>query len=156
MKDRRTAAIVYGIAAAAAAVFFYWVATTPRLYAPGAMVIHFAYEPYFEAIRDDFPANMRHDVNAVFFVRKLYSLVAFSIVGILVAPVIPPRRRIAIDALGVALFSTIIELGQKLIDESPEGLNSNLFDIACGAAGGVIGALVWNLVRTLMRRITKG
>ena len=153
MKNRRTVTIVFATLAAVAAVFFYFVATTPRYYAPGAMTIHFAYEHYFEAIRDDFPDNMRHDVNAVFFVRKLYSILAFAIVGLLAAPAIPRRRRIATDALLVALFSTAIELGQKFIDHSPEGLGSNLFDIGCGAVGGIVGALLWNLGAALARRI---
>ena len=152
MKNRRTVTI-YGLLAAIAAVFFFLVATTHYVYAPGAMVIHFAYGHFFDAIRDDFPHNMRHDVNAVFFVRKLYSIVAFSIVGLLAAPAIPRRRRIAIDALIVALVSTAIEIGQKVHDRSPESLTSNLFDIGCGAVGGIVGALLWNLGQALARRL---
>jgi hypothetical protein len=85
--------------------------------------------------------------------RKLYSIVAFSIVGLLAAPAIPRRRRIAIDALIVALVSTAIEIGQKLHDRSPESLTSNLFDIGCGAVGGIVGALLWNLGQALARRL---
>lgn len=72
--------------------------------------------------------------------RKAYSLAAFALVGVLADRALPPARRPALRAaLVVALFSALIELGQKLHGSS-EGRLSNLLDIGFGALGGWLGA----------------
>jgi hypothetical protein len=80
--------------------------------------------------------------------RKAYSLIAFAIVGMLADRALPPSRRPALRAaLIVALFSGVIEIGQKL-HGSTEGKLSNLLDVLCGGLGGWLGAV---LVRALVQ-----
>ncbi len=74
--------------------------------------------------------------------RKLYSVVAFAIVGFLADKALPQARRRALRAaLIVAGFSAAIEVAQKL-HHATEGLLSNAVDIACGALGGWLAVLV--------------
>jgi hypothetical protein len=94
---------------------------------------------------------LRHDLNTDFLLRKLYSIVAFAIVGALAAPTFPRKARLVACTLLVAIFSTVIEIAQKLTGTN-ESLASNAFDVACGAAGGLIGAALWNLGEALARR----
>jgi hypothetical protein len=78
--------------------------------------------------------------------RKLYSIVAFAIIGFVVDKALPPARRPALrSALIVAAFSAVIEIAQKL-RHAPEGPLSNALDIACGAFGG------WLAVAATRRR----
>ena len=68
--------------------------------------------------------------------RKIYALVAFTLIGFVVHKALPPTRRPALRAaLIVGGFSTLIELLQKL-HHAHEGLASNAFDILSGALGG--------------------
>ncbi|HEX3463757.1 MAG TPA: hypothetical protein VHS78_06895 [Candidatus Elarobacter sp.] len=72
--------------------------------------------------------------------RKIYSIVAFTVIGFVVDKALPPaRRRRLRAAVIVAIFSGFIEIAQKL-DGAPEGLLSNGIDVACGALGGWLGA----------------
>ena len=79
--------------------------------------------------------------------RKAYSVVAFALVGYLFGR---SRREfgretsLALCTGAVALYSTGIEIGQYLVGVR-EGLPSNLFDVACGAAGGLLGGLALRL-----------
>jgi len=71
--------------------------------------------------------------------RKLYSVVAFTLLGFIVNRALPPARRPALRAaLVVAVFSGFIEIAQKL-NHAPEGLLSNAIDVACGGLGGWLG-----------------
>lgn len=80
--------------------------------------------------------------------RKAYSLAAFAIVGALADRALPATRRPALRAaLLVAVFSGVIEVGQKL-HGSTEGRLSNLLDVLYGAAGGWLGV---TLVRSLLQ-----
>ena len=75
--------------------------------------------------------------------RKLYSIVAFALVGYLADRGLREWGReanVAGCALGVALYSAAIEAGQAL-HGSQEGLLWNAVDVACGAIGGVLGTL---------------
>jgi uncharacterized BrkB/YihY/UPF0761 family membrane protein len=66
--------------------------------------------------------------------RKLYSVVAFTLIGFVVHAALPPARRPALRAaVVVAAFSALIEVAQK-IRHAHEGLASNVFDVACGAS----------------------
>jgi hypothetical protein len=76
--------------------------------------------------------------------RKFYSIVAFTIVGYLFRRALDENGREA-PATGlivaVALYSAAIEVGQ-FFHGSKEGLGWNAFDVACGAVGGALAALV--------------
>lgn len=77
-------------------------------------------------------------------VRKFDSVIAFAIVGVFIALAkrrLRSRDRILTAALWVGGLSTIIEILQRFVG-STESFGSNLFDIACGAIGGAIGALI--------------
>ncbi|HWT06350.1 MAG TPA: hypothetical protein VN224_11380 [Xanthomonadales bacterium] len=68
--------------------------------------------------------------------RKIYSVVGFTLIGFLVHKALPATRRPALRAaLIVAAFSVAIEVAQKL-NHAHDGLLSNAFDVACGAFGG--------------------
>jgi len=71
-------------------------------------------------------------------IRKLYSVVAFAIVGWTAQRALPPSSRPALRmTLLVALYSAAIEYGQWR-EGSTEGLRWNAFDVACGALGGFL------------------
>jgi hypothetical protein len=135
--------------AVAAAVVFFAISTDHSVYAPGA---HHLDWPFLDHLRDTSPRRYAHELNIFYLVRKAYSIVAFSILGLLVAPTIPKPNRIRIDGIVVGVFSTVIEIGQKLTG-TIESIYSNLFDIGCGVLGGILGALAWNLARSLARRV---
>jgi FtsH-binding integral membrane protein len=79
--------------------------------------------------------------------RKVYSIVAFALVGFIVNKALPPTPRPALRAaLIVAIFSGFIEIAQKL-NHATEGLLSNAIDIACGALGGWLGVAADRLLR---------
>ncbi|HEY0395646.1 MAG TPA: hypothetical protein VGD01_14200 [Candidatus Elarobacter sp.] len=79
--------------------------------------------------------------------RKLYSIVAFALIGFVAHRALPPARRPALRAaLVVAAFSAAIEVAQKL-RAAPEGLVSNAVDVACGALGGWLAIAVPRLIR---------
>jgi len=76
--------------------------------------------------------------------RKLYSIVAFAVVGF---PIALARVKAGLPATTrpvggvVAGYSAVIEVLQYYLDPPPEGLLSNAFDVACGFVGGAIA--VW-------------
>ncbi len=79
--------------------------------------------------------------------RKLYSIVAFTLIGIVVDRALPPTRRATLyAALVVGAFSAAIEVAQKLGGAS-EGLLSNGIDVMCGVAGGWLGSRLSQLAR---------
>ena len=74
--------------------------------------------------------------------RKLYSVVAFALLGFIVDLALPRTRRAKLRAASiVAAFSAVIEVAQKL-HGAHEGLLSNATDVACGGLGGWLGAVV--------------
>ncbi|GAC1598618.1 MAG: hypothetical protein NVS3B28_30600 [Candidatus Velthaea sp.] len=144
MKSRPVALTLFALLAAAAAVVFLAIAIDAGIYAPGAHDggrQERALAPLAQAV----PAHFRHDVTPSILLRKFYSVVAFGIVGLLCAPLVPKARRVLACGLLVAGFSTIIEIAQRLTVSHESNLFS-AFDIGCGALGGVLGAMVWNLV----------
>ncbi len=82
--------------------------------------------------------------------RKVYSIVAFTVLGFIVNRALSPTRRPAVRAaLIVAAFSAVIEVAQKL-GGAQEGLLSNAIDVACGALGGWLGAVLARTVSAAM------
>lgn len=75
--------------------------------------------------------------------RKLYSVVAFAVVGF---PIARARQLTGSSATAssigwvVAGYSAVIEVLQFFLDPPPEGLLSNAIDVACGFFGGAIAA----------------
>lgn len=82
------------------------------------------------------------------FLRKLYSVVAFALVGAAWAWAWPgpASARIRVAVLAIATYSGLIEIGQKL-HGSEEGPFWNGVDVACGAVGGALGGSVRSLSR---------
>ena len=79
--------------------------------------------------------------------RKLYSIVAFGLIGFVVHKALPRTRRPALRAaLVVAAFSAMIEVVQKL-HHAHEGLASEAFDVGCGALGGWLAVTIDKLLR---------
>ena len=71
--------------------------------------------------------------------RKLYSLIAFALLGYLVNRAYD--QSMWSTAIWVAIFSASIEAGQDL-GGSTQGPAWNAFDTLCGAVGGAAGAWV--------------
>ena len=89
------------------------------------------------------PAALPHHT----ILRKIYGLVAFTVAGSVVAPILQRKHRVLTAAVIIGLLSAAIEIGQRLMG-SGEWWRWMLFDIASGAIGGLAGAL---LHRTLNR-----
>ncbi len=103
----------------------------------------------FASLNDDVyqattPAWIPHHV----ILRKILSIVAFSLGGYVAAIVFRRRRPILRAAMTLALLSACIEVFQR-IDGSSETLLWNAFDVLCGAIGGFIGGSVasWTAIR---------
>jgi hypothetical protein len=94
------------------------------------------------------PGTMPHHV----IVRKLYSLVCFSLLGLLFSRSLAPSglaRTVARAALVVGAYSTLVENSQHFMG-STESLKWNAVDIALGAIGGGLGGAVdwlWSSLR---------
>ncbi len=94
---------------------------------------------YVLALRDDFyhltsPTALPWHVA----LRKVYSIVAFAVVGYLTRRALIENGRERVVApciIGVAIYSALIEVGQSLLG-SKEGFGWNLGDTLCGAVGG--------------------
>lgn len=81
-----------------------------------------------------------------FYIRKSYSIVAFTLMGAVAHLALPPARFAVLrGALLVAAFSALIEVAQKL-HGAPEGLGWSAFDVGCGAVGGALGVSVVTFV----------
>ncbi|MBC5799635.1 MAG: hypothetical protein GIX03_05570 [Candidatus Eremiobacteraeota bacterium] len=148
MSQRLALLMVFGMLAAAAAVVFLAISLDPQLYAPGAGTLerHLPEHARVHRVERRLPLVARRALEPRNFLRKLYSVIAFAIVGFFAAPLIPRPARLRWDTALIAGFSLVIEIAQKLTG-ADETYASNLFDIACGALGGVIGALIWNALR---------
>jgi hypothetical protein len=82
--------------------------------------------------------------------RKIYSIVAFAMVGYPVARARALSDRSASPlVIGgiVAGYSTIIEVLQFVLDPPYEGFVSNVLDVAYGLAGGVFAAWLASRVK---------
>ena len=123
--SRRTWA---GLAAIVVLAVLFWAALSHRVYR-GTLPLGFL-EHVFGEDAEEGPFAL-HVV-----LRKVYSIVAFTVLGFVVNLALPRARRPALRAaLVVAAVSAAIEVAQKLRG-AHEGLASNAFDVACGALGG--------------------
>lgn len=76
--------------------------------------------------------------------RKGYSIIAFTFVGILYVKMLGELGRkatVAHTVLAIAVYSAVIEIGQALVG-SHEGLLWNLMDTLCGGIGGALAASI--------------
>jgi hypothetical protein len=148
---RDNGAIVFALLTAGAAVAFYAISLDRDLYAPGGLAIEEHVGGTLAHIQHHVPRHYANDFTATRILRKAYSVVAFAIVGFLAAPLFAPNRRALSCCALVALFSTTIEIGQK-VTGAHESLLSNAFDVGCGAAGGLLGAVAWDAFARLRGR----
>ena len=98
---------------------------------------------YFAAISSEvYILASPPDLASHTFLRKAESLIAFTVVGVLVAWTIGPRRSLPVTlAVILAAYSALIEIGQRLTG-THESLRLSLFDITCGAVGGLVAGLI--------------
>jgi len=155
MNDRRMFLVLFALLATAAAATFFSISIDRHIYAPGAGRVERRVGEQLYLLRFHLPARFVPDFSSVRLLRKAYSVIAFAIVGFFSAPLFARRSRLRNCALLVALFSTTIEIAQKLTG-SAESLLSNAFDIGCGAVGGALGALLFNTVTALFERRRSG
>lgn len=74
-------------------------------------------------------------------VRKLYSIVAFAVIALVLQRATGWRGRYRLRTIALlALYSAAIEVTQLYATDGKEGLGWNLIDVACGALGGWLGA----------------
>ena len=126
------------LAATAAVVVLFWAAVSHNVYRQ-TLPVHLLMRVFGE---DDAAA-------ATTVLRKLYSIVAFTLLGFMVHVALARSRRPALRAaLIVAAFSALIEVAQKL-RHAHEGLLSNAVDVACGALGGWLAV---RILRAFQRR----
>ncbi len=147
---------LFATLATAAAVVFLAISIDPDVYAPGAGTLqrHLGTHGHLRHIEHRLPHAAQRALDPRTFLRKLYSVIAFAVVGFFAAPLVPRPSRLRYDAALIASFSLLVEIAQKLVG-SNESYASNAFDIACGGVGGILGALAWNAVtrqRTLGSR----
>lgn len=141
MNSKANFVTLFSLLAAAAAVVFFSISIDRSVYAPGAWELHT--NEQLGQLRAHAPVRLQGDLTSFRILRKLYSIVAFAIVGFFAAPAFEPRQRLLAGALLVGSFSTAIEIAQRMTG-SQESLLSNIFDIGCGAVGGLLGALAFS------------
>jgi hypothetical protein len=149
---QRTLLTICALLAVTAAVVFLAISIDSEIYAPGAGSGHLhAGLGVYQKLRP----RVQYDLSERRVLRKIYSVVAFAIVGLLVAPFTPKEQRIVACTALLAIYSLVIEVAQKLVLHSPEGLLSNAFDIGCGALGGCLGALIFSWLARIARVETR-
>ena len=89
------------------------------------------------------PVTMEHHG----LVRKVLAVVAFALIGFCLERAGLSRLRTLGVALIVGGISYGIEIGQILLDHSPESLSQHAFDIASGVGGGALGAITSRVLR---------
>ncbi|GAC1309619.1 MAG: hypothetical protein NVSMB19_23440 [Vulcanimicrobiaceae bacterium] len=135
---------IFALLAVAAAVVFLAISVDADIYAPGSNDFQ-GHTRVLGTLSKHVPNRFQHDLTRSFVLRKIYSVVAFTVVGFFSAPLMPRGRRLVAGAILVTAFSLTIELVQRSTI-SHEGNLSSLFDLGCGALGGVLGAAAWNAV----------
>jgi VanZ like protein len=86
--------------------------------------------------------------------RKAYSVAAFSILAFFARGALREQgstRPALATIVTLTLFSTLIEVAQ-FAGGVREGLAWNALDVACGTAGGIIGAVAYRVVRGKAKR----
>ena len=147
MTRRQIFYLCFALLAASAATIFLAISVDHGVYAPGAYSVHheLAQHTHVANAEKRLPPVAQRWLSPFRILRKTYSVVAFAILGFLVAPLVRRPFRIRSDVVIVAGFSGLIEIVQKMAG-STEGYASNAFDILCGALGGLLGALLWNAI----------
>ncbi len=144
MNPRSPLLVVFALLASAAAVVFLAISIDSHIYTPGLGRIE-----YHLGVSDTIAAHvggLNEDFSTVWIVRKLYSVGAFAVVGLLASPLFARTGRVRSGAILVTGFSLAIEIFQRAISHVSHETNvSSLFDLGCGAVGGAIGAVAWNL-----------
>lgn len=77
--------------------------------------------------------------------RKSYSVIAFALVGFSLEQATRfagSAWRPARIGLCIGLYSALIEVAQRVFSGAHEALGLQAFDVACGFAGGVLGAVI--------------
>jgi predicted MFS family arabinose efflux permease len=138
---QRTLLTICALLAVTAAVVFLAISIDSEIYAPGAGSGHLHAGL---GVYEKLTPRVQNDLSERRVLRKIYSVVAFAIVGLLVAPFTPKDQRIVACTALLTVYSLVIEVAQKLVLHASEGLLSNAFDIGCGALGGCLGALAFN------------
>jgi hypothetical protein len=113
----------------------------PRMLRTAVHSLHPSAFPVLSGVRDMF---IDEGWSGNLLIRKFYSIVAFTIVGLFVALSRrnePPVRRFLVTVTCTAGLSLAIEILQRFAG-STESVASNLLDVACGAAGGALGLLL--------------
>ncbi len=96
-----------------------------------------------------FGQNSPTEIVIVTVLRKLYSLIAFTVAGFVADRALPAARRRALrSALIVGAFSVCVEVVQT-VRGSTESIMIHALDVSLGAIGGWIGG-------TLSRVTTRG
>lgn len=149
MTQRRLFLTIFGLLATAAAAVFLAISIDSEIYAPGA---HDGGKEaaVLGAVARHVPARFQHDLEPRFVLRKIYSVIAFAVVGGLSAPLFARADRIRTCATLVTGFSLAIEIVQRLTVSHESNLSS-IFDLGCGALGGAIGGALWNLASARLR-----
>ena len=154
MAQRQILVFMFGLLAAAAAVVFFAISLDQQVYAPGISVVRTdvsngGHSPLHRVERA-LPPIAKRNLTPRRVLRKVYSIIAFGIVGFFAAPLIGKSQRVAGDAFVVAAFSAVIEVAQRFTGPR-ESLWWNAFDIGCGAIGGWLGALAFNALARMRR-----
>jgi len=85
------------------------------------------------------------------FLRKLYALGAFTLLGALFEKARLPRLSGTLAAaIAIGAYSWAIEFGQFAIDHAVETFAQHTFDVASGVVGGALGA--WGVLAWERRR----
>lgn len=146
MNARTSLLIVFALLGAAAAAVFLAISIDRDVYAPGvgAFEGHLGVRGTLDA---HFPMMREHDLSPERILRKIYSVGAFAIVAFFATPLFARGARVRAGAALLTGFSLAIEIAQRVVTHiSHESNVSSLFDLACGAVGGALGALAWNLL----------
>lgn len=131
----RISRAVWVVIAIPVSLFFLWFATSYSVYThttPSNLAVR---------VFGQSAEHVQHHASWFSFhiaLRKAYSVIVFALIGFLLDKALGPSQRRTLRAvIAVAIFSTLIEIAQKLRG-SAEGIGENLFDVGCGALGGWI------------------
>ena len=148
----RVSRTAYIVLTAVACVFFFVLAVVPGVYEETSP--HLSGPVSGEILRDRGAVLGHHGLRRELHflgstfklsfhvvLRKLYSIVAFGLIALLLQRATGWRGRRVWWTVGLlSLFSAAIEVAQLSTTDGQEGLGWNLFDVACGAVGGWLGA----------------
>jgi hypothetical protein len=110
-----------------------------RVIAGAAFAVLYVIAVSGEAYRATTPTDLPHHI----LLRKVYALVAFTLLGALLERAsVPKLRGMTAAGIVVAVYSYAIELGQIFIKHVNETFAEHGFDVASGLVGGALGAFI--------------